>query len=614
MKKLKYLSVILILTLLISCAYFNMFYNGRKHFRAAEKGYVRSGDANRNGYNESIKELSKILEFYPESEWVDDALLLIGRSYYRLNKYDKARRKFQELITNYPDSELLTKAKLWLAEVEISDKKADVANELISQIDKNDESIDEYEIKKLSADLALSLKDSADALNYYLETSNLVEETELKITLYLKTAELAKALGNYSTAADIYQELTEIAENRAKTFDYLLSYGEMVEMQGYSDSAIVIYNDLIEKEIYDSYSHRAKIALVKLYLNKKNYDLMYETVDEILRTTGGVAGNDTIFGAASYFAGEYYLKHEKNIEKAKTYYDTVRQFIRTGEYKELADNRSRNIFDYNQYKTFIYNYSFEKDSLENLLEINKNNIETYITQNDSVALKKEKSLLKDNRKAIKSLNKNYVITNIKLAELFLYDFSYQDSAKNYYENSALLKAYPHYAARAMLSLAHIESENQDSIFTELLNKYPDTKAANYIREIKGLEKVQVIEDTASFYYNIASDYIDKDEYQEAYDYYLKVIDEFPEADITPRVLLSAAYVQEEHIKDKEKAKELYEQLKESYPSTEQARFAALKLRKPDEEIKVEDIKPVEKKEDEKLHEYDMWQLMDRRNP
>ncbi len=47
----------------------------------------------------------------------DDATLMLGRCYLKLNDRENAKNYFQELLDSYPDSEYVSKAKQWLARV-----------------------------------------------------------------------------------------------------------------------------------------------------------------------------------------------------------------------------------------------------------------------------------------------------------------------------------------------------------------------------------------------------------------------------------------------------------------------------------------------------------------
>jgi cellulose synthase operon protein C len=105
-------------TLLMSCgAYFNTYYNADKAYQQGMKE-VEAAKGKRPGqtqFNECLKISSKLLQFYPESKWVDETILMIGRCYVHLGQYHRALRKFDELDTRFTDSEWLTSSRIWRA-------------------------------------------------------------------------------------------------------------------------------------------------------------------------------------------------------------------------------------------------------------------------------------------------------------------------------------------------------------------------------------------------------------------------------------------------------------------------------------------------------------------
>ena len=104
------------------CAYYNTFYNAKKFYREAEKerqkrertqvvelspeeqerlrrsGFGRGTDLNRasttemQNYQRAVEKASKVLEFYPKSKYIDDAIMLLGECFYYRREYSKALR------------------------------------------------------------------------------------------------------------------------------------------------------------------------------------------------------------------------------------------------------------------------------------------------------------------------------------------------------------------------------------------------------------------------------------------------------------------------------------------------------------------------------------------
>jgi len=137
-RKIKIIPLIAIL-LFTGCAYFNTFYNAKKYFNEAERSYSKTHritPKERREYEKVIEKCSKILEFYPNSKYVDDALYLMAISYLRIGNRHKARRKFEELFKFYPNSKYIPKAKVEYARLLIESGKPEVAREMLKQSSK----------------------------------------------------------------------------------------------------------------------------------------------------------------------------------------------------------------------------------------------------------------------------------------------------------------------------------------------------------------------------------------------------------------------------------------------------------------------------------------------
>jgi len=112
--------ILLVAVASAGCAYFNTFYTAKRNFEEAEgqmallpdpEARASAGPAGQ--YDKAIQGATKILIQYPTSKWVDDALLLIGRSMLAKGDYEAAEEKFTELAYNFPTSDLRDQAVFW---------------------------------------------------------------------------------------------------------------------------------------------------------------------------------------------------------------------------------------------------------------------------------------------------------------------------------------------------------------------------------------------------------------------------------------------------------------------------------------------------------------------
>jgi cellulose synthase operon protein C len=111
-------------------AYYNTFYNARKSFDrgvTALEGTPQpvsrdhflavypapEGTGSRRDFDDAIKRSADVLRDHPRSRWIDDAVMMIGQSYFYQQNYPAAAQKFREAIAL--DTGLQDEARLWLA-------------------------------------------------------------------------------------------------------------------------------------------------------------------------------------------------------------------------------------------------------------------------------------------------------------------------------------------------------------------------------------------------------------------------------------------------------------------------------------------------------------------
>ena len=96
------------------CAYYNTFYNAQAAYREG----MKLKDQNQNfqakaKFDKAIEKSALVIKRWPKSRWVDDALYLVGASYYQEGQYEKAVREFDQLSLAFPNSGLVPRAELY---------------------------------------------------------------------------------------------------------------------------------------------------------------------------------------------------------------------------------------------------------------------------------------------------------------------------------------------------------------------------------------------------------------------------------------------------------------------------------------------------------------------
>jgi TolA-binding protein len=600
-----YTTLLLIVIFLGGCAYFNMYFNAKESYKEAEKKRKETNTIDKVLYENSIKELSKILEFYPDSKWVDDALLMMGLSYLRQGENYKAQKKFTELLKKYPDSDLSDQAKVYLAETEIALKNYEEARRLISGIESENIDVEDYELTKLNAEMNLSLGDSLEALDMFIKASEESSEDAMKISFYEKTADLARAMGKYSVSSDYYKKILSLQTERPLIFETTVKYSEALSRSGDIEAAISVLENIVQDPDYVNYTLQGNVLLGRFYLEKGEKEKTVKTINDVLYNNPKDRNNGPILSEAVYYLGELFFNLEKDFEKAETMYDSSGYYDRRNEYYLKASEKLRIIRESKTLKQRTERTISEINSLENKLDSLEVVIrDSSLTEEESSKLEKEAELSK---KRLKTITDSGIDDKKKLADILYFDMDLKDSARVYYRQLAEEKKHPHIASRSMLKLILSDTLRYYQLEDTLLNEYPETHAANYIREKRGLEPVTVIEDSANYYFDQASEkYLDS-LYLEAVEEYTEIAARFESAKIAPEILQAAALIAEKHLNDYDRALEIYRTITDKYSQSSQARFARSKI-SGDAVARDKD-----RKDEKDVSDSDRWYLMDRRN-
>ncbi|MCB0719124.1 MAG: tetratricopeptide repeat protein [Bacteroidetes bacterium] len=222
-------------------AFYNTFYNARKSFDKGEKGVLeRTGPVDRQIYRpifpvyetaapsrdfeDAIRKSADVLRDHGTSKWVDDALLLIGKSYFYQQNYYAAEEKFNEVIAL--ETGLQDEARYWLARTLLSANSYEELNDLL---------VVTFERERLSKKWAgylrlvqgelyvrTGLKD--DAIGPLSQGAKSVKQKRLSTRASYLLGQILESLGNYDEAITAYKR------SLRKNSDFDLVYAAQVSI------------------------------------------------------------------------------------------------------------------------------------------------------------------------------------------------------------------------------------------------------------------------------------------------------------------------------------------------------------------------------------------------
>jgi len=357
----KIASLIIFLNIIASCAYYNTFFNAEKYFNEAEKelnnrleqtrkkeqsSKSRSGNSDKPSaselkkYDQSIEKASKVLEIYPKSKYVDDALFLLGQCFYRKEDYNKAQRKFLELIQNFPNSEFAAESKLWLGKTNIELNDYETAEKNFHDI-LNSKSKDEIrdEAQFLLGGLFKHKKDYITAIDEYNTAAKRAKDKSLRARAYYEMGECYYQLKNFASAVESFKQARKYSPDSKFEFNAMFRAGlALKDMKNYDD-AIKIVTNLLGDIVNEDNWPLCRLEIAHCNRLKGEIDHAIEWYLDIITQHPKTEEAATAY----YYLGKAYQEIKGNYAQAKEYYDKSVLENSTAEVVADARLKSKNI-------------------------------------------------------------------------------------------------------------------------------------------------------------------------------------------------------------------------------------------------------------------------------
>ena len=341
--------------------YFNSYYLASEDFDDALKIYRTSTVATYNKrldsinitpflsqdisdkFNKVILRASKIIQLHKNSKFLDDAVLLIGKTYYYLADYLKSERQLNEFLSNLQASPLYDEAILYLGMTKIKLGKTDEGVNILKNVlaTATDREIRSEAAQQLGIN-EYSKKNYSEAINYFRSSIDVSKDNESKA---IKQFILAKiySLTEPSRAAMEFQNVNNYTSDYDQTFYARLNNAKGLNFLRHYDESLKELNDLRKKyRESPEYKQLADLEIANTYFYEKKYhDAIYAYYDVILDYPSSVAAAD-----AYYYLGKYYETDKNNYLSAAIYYKKAATENTSGDYNEEASKKAESFEKY----------------------------------------------------------------------------------------------------------------------------------------------------------------------------------------------------------------------------------------------------------------------------
>ncbi len=620
-------------------SYFNTFYNAQRLFNEAEdevlqarRGAVEKPAGHqpsaipasaRQKFQTSIEKNSKVLSFYPESKWVDDALMMIGKSYFYMGDDLRSERKFLELIAQFPGSDELSEAQLWLGKCLLRQKRKEEGIKLLEAVYAQTSASDEEIAGAAAYELGeyyYSAEEFANAEKKYSLAADLIDDDELLARIHFQRGLCHLALEQYDKAESAFSEARDNSPLYTMTFKSAIQQLKAAAARQRYDEALDGLRTMLDDTKNSEFFGIIHFEIANVLMLK---GAVSEAVEKYRYVDTAFARSDE--AARSYFVlGNYYEDREQRYDSALTMYAKARSEFPSSEITPRAAAKFDIFSKYFSLQKELHRYdSLYNDEREKKRRadssfaaeeerLRKDSVRIRIEQRIKVGSRDKKSdpvrdsiAAVDSVRSVERLNierahasmrdsliRSQIRTKFELAGLFFLEIGRRDSAMYWFNEVIASDSTEQFAPRALYTIAEIVRSDSNSSPTELnaiyhriIKTYPESPYANESRRILGLPMRETAKDSAQELFERSELLSEQLEFVKAVQLYKSVADRFPVSPFAAKALYAAGWHFEHRLNNADSAVAEYRRLVARYPVSPLAQAVRPKLLEFDNEMK-----------------------------
>ncbi len=442
--------------------YFNLYYNADELFQKSEKQIIEQKKdlfateppaippAAGAELQKVIEKCSNILQFSPNSSYVEDALMMLGKSFYYQKNYLKGKRKFEELISSQPNSNYILEARLWIGKCDM--RLRNYSDGLTILKDVRNESIEEGEDEFMQEAFIEEIVYYKSVLDYTtaIQTANeflaVSDDDKINAIVWNEVGNLNVTIEDYPEAVKAYQNVFEYSPDYELEVTAKINLGKTLREIGENQEALTLFEDMRSEDKYlDKYSDiDLQIGITESMLGK--YD---EAINQltIVDTTYKNTPNSAV---AKYEIASVYEYGLNQLDSAAVYYKKASVSQLPKEYISLARDKDRLFTRYISLRNGLNKYEKQLFYLENPEEFKK---DSALYVQDSLAIAEEIANAKEFQESWAGLSDLLVGT---------------EDTTGYYQDSVTV-------ANLLVNIYKDSLQNitKDTIFSKIRNPQPD---------------------------------------------------------------------------------------------------------------------------------------------
>ncbi|MCZ6635596.1 MAG: tetratricopeptide repeat protein, partial [bacterium] len=370
------LSFVLLLLGTVSCnsVYYNTYFNARKQYHLADLKRLESETPGsritpavyKQIYMIAIKKASAVIELHPNSKWVDDSILMIGKSFYWRGDYGDALTKFQEMQENFPQSDLIPETLYWQGLTYWASGQLNEARLSFALVGERGDADLQAKARLALAEIEVAEENYEDAIEAYQDLRNtLGKKHSLQAQAWRGIGNGHFYLRHYNKALEAYQHALKSRPSTKINFETRARMGEVLELQGKLEEAQQMYERILKIKRLKIYTPEVRIKQANLHTLLGQHEAALESYEAIAKDNPR-----TQYSAEAYYRmGLIEQKYRKDLDQAKDYFNKASREKRSSDAAIQAIQRGKDLSALERYIKQIEKEKGGKRSLPPMFEL-----------------------------------------------------------------------------------------------------------------------------------------------------------------------------------------------------------------------------------------------------
>ena len=323
-------------------AYYNTYYNAKKSFQEGEKSsnaqirkyntlrpiriYQTPLGAGEGSFQNAIDKGADILRKHENSKWVDNALEIIGKSYFYRKEYFSADQKFDELYLTTKNIELKQRAVFWkgrvLLELEATNQGVQYLIDEMALFEGQWKSNLRYQIQTILAEHYIARENWVSALDLLNASVNKLPKKKYKERGYFLIGQVNEILGNSEEAYIAYDRVSKFYREYDLQFEAQKKKAEVARALGRYDDAYKVFSSMVRDDKNTEFIAELNFELGKTEQYRGNFEKASSIYKRILQDKRSKIG--TVTKAKTYNGlAEIYRFEFNDFKQVAAYYDSA---------------------------------------------------------------------------------------------------------------------------------------------------------------------------------------------------------------------------------------------------------------------------------------------------